>query len=574
MKKSKRLFLSSFLLLPLLINGKSFVIANGESNIYQDYGYMHSIDFISKEYSQNKNFITWDDFYFANNHQIRLNKSIEIKKYDSQNYLSIFFEYENEINQDDFNNMYISFNILSNNKIIHSTNDYFEYGDDMSRDLGGIVSYYLNCNRFGIILDVRNLPNKFTIMGNQYSDSNKAFNIRFNDDIKEKPIKHYLVSQSSINGDEIKVTTGLCSTSSKIYYDNSTYKLDINYDNRPSLESILNSITAYDIENDTELKDKQVSNDTYSNALKNNEVGQFSFEVTVKGENDIKSTLKVNVDINDSTPPEITEDYIEISYTKVSENGTINLADYLTAEDNYDGLIPIDDATVSVSLFNEVRYGVTATDSNGNYSEKMVTVHIIDDVKPIIEVPEEIVINQYDILTEDDLLKYINFIDEGSGIKSIGVSSKQFRDILFTPGQYEIEVYCIDKYDNKETKTVPLEIKKGIGPVFFINEYNVSINNASLRSAKELISQTPLKNKNYQKVEFIDKNYSSNYEVPGEYETRVICIDENGNKEFYRIKVNILKQKKNVFVLLADNFMAFISTIIEFFKYIFHFFFH
>lgn len=86
-----------------------------------------------------------------------------------------------------------------------------------------------------------------------------------------------------------------------------------------------------------------------------------------------------------------------------------------------------------------------------------------------------------------------------------------------------------------------------------------------------LISQNKIEKKNYKIVEYTDNTYSENYKNPGKYQITIACYDEELNRDFIQINLNVKKEKakkKNFFARIGDFFKKIGQAIKNFFSFI------
>ena len=80
-----------------------------------------------------------------------------------------------------------------------------------------------------------------------------------------------------------------------------------------------------------------------------------------------------------------------------------------------------------------------------------------------------------------------------------------------------------------------------------------------------------IKRMKYKKCEYITKDYQSNYNKLGSYDTQIVCFDEEGNRDFYLVKINVkYSQGSNFFTRFYSSMINFFKTLWEHIKTLFY----
>lgn len=524
-----------------------------------------------------KNFFLGDSIYSRTPKSIHLKNSIKLKKTKSR-VLYLYFSFDD--NLDEF--MYqgsIHINFLD------SADRFYEAGslnldiqdeyDIENMELHPVYTFYPSGSSLVIKINLDAFPGDFTLMGDEHLSEGHFFCINVNASHPTRVTKFMMSADvdSVYSTKYYKPTLGNYSQYDSWYYDGSTYALDVDYDNRLTPQDIAKNIVAYDFGDNMELT-KSIEEDNYTNAIKENELGEYTFKVVSTDSSDNTSTLLVKVNIVDKTAPIIIGDKnITISYTELNEDGTYDISSLFQGQDNYDGTLSLDKGLVHPIPFRNNDIVISSTDSSSNTGTSVLHLNVIDDVDPIIKGPNELTYYQFELNNVQDIINKFTFDDgKGSGIVEKGIVEKDIESYFMKSGTFPITLYCKDAYGNKTTFETSLNIKDGLGPVFFINEVSLSTTTSSYKSADDLITLAMNSNlispSNYESVEFIDNNYSSNYDIPGDYDTKVVCYKKDGTRDYIRINVHVEGQKKNVFDKFIDALSSFFESIGSFFKYI------
>jgi len=576
MKRKTILFLCSSLMLIGLLNKPTSTLSINAATI--DVEYTNNAYQVCKYQDNVTNYFLSDSMYSATGRICLLKNSIRLRKPKS-NKLTLVLEFNNAIGSF-LEGGYLRYYIVDNEG---KTLEYIDLEVTDERDLefaNDKFELYCNCNTLMITLDCSSLPDTFILAGNEYLGEDKSLLIDLsNSVIEDTHIKKFMLFDGSsskyiYSAPELGKYAGY----DELYYNGDSFYLEINYDNRLTINQILEYIVAYDYGDNKELT-KTVTNDNYSQAIKDNSLGLYSVNVSAVDSQNHKSVITLQLDIKDKTNPVINgPDEIVVSYTKLGTNGSIDLSQYFTASDNYDGEISITGSTYNLKSIKDYELYAYAKDSSNNVGSKLIKVSIVDDIDPTIEGPDEIDLYQFEVSDPKVLLEEYTFDDgKGTGVIETGFLDSFPMEDLKKVGSTTHTIYCKDLAGNIAKKEVVINVKDGVGPVFFINAKSISVTTSSKMSSdniKELlITNGNIKDKQYVSTSFMDNNYVDNYNVPGTYETKIACYQEDGAKDFYKVTIEVTKAKeKNVFKSLLESIFEFFSKFGSFFKYIWNLF--
>lgn len=531
-----------------------------QNNAYQICGIQNSLD----------NLFLGNSIYNSSKSCIRLEKSLRINNPSSKK-LTFYFKFKEQINNVIANPFgYFSFALLDDNhNYLFSFNEQIDGFEHLKSTINNdpLMSSYLTDDEFFIEIDTSTFGNKLIICGDEYESSDDHFSIDMcGNEITIKQFMLYDGGYSSFSYQN--PTVGIGANSSHVYTNNDTINYTINYDNRLSLEEIKKDIIAYDYYDKTQIT-PYVELDEYTAALNNNELGTFSVKLKATDKANNTTILNISLRIEDKTNPIYAgQNEIVIHYTDLPSNNLLDLTQYIYADDNHDGRINLDDSykSYSVKMFQTETKGFTFTDVSGNSIEQQVSITITDNIEPTIEGEDSISVYQYQYNEINDLLNLYSFSDSGSGIKKTYIDSN-LKDFARS-GEYDLTIYAEDNCSNKSSKKVKLKIQDGVGPVFFVNVSSLSITNDLLLSAEEVINELinngSINQRKYSKCSYITKTYEENHSKVGTYDTQIVCYDEEGNTDYYLVKLNVTKNKNSNF------FIRFYSSMINFFKNLFN----
>ena len=526
--------------------------------------------------STTRNLYLGDSIYNYGLGHLRQNKSIRIKKPIS-NTLTFYFK---------FNNSLDTYKYSVGEFLLSVFNDDYSYVQKFSEQISSIeeikefVERHDNCEmrwdaqELFIQLDVSQGSDYLIIGGDEHSSTYEHFSLLLG--TEELLIENFMLYDGTISSFHYQIPQyGMGAKSNKIYHNNDTISMTINYDNRLSIEEIKNNIVAFDYYDNIQINPTIVKDD-YTAAINDNLLGAFNVTLNATDSSQNSTNLNLILRIEDTTGPIIEgSKSIEIHYTDLPEDNLIDLSQYITLKDNHDGIIELDDkyAQFSPQMFGSQNIVIEAEDQSGNKGGGTITLSITDKIAPVIEGADVLEVYQYELSSVNDLLSKYNIYDDGSGIykKSVTGSKYSFTE----PGTYEINITATDNTSNTTTKPVTLKVKDGVGPVFFVNVSSIIINTDTYKSADEVISllmeNNSINKAKYSKCEYITKSYKDNYNRVGKYDTQIVCYSDNGERDYYLVSINVQEPKNsNFFTRFYDSMINFFNNIAEFFRSIFN----
>ena len=516
------------------------------------------------------NLFLGNSIYNSSSGSIRLKNSLYLNNPDSK-ILTIYLQFKENIENltlSKTGSFFMSLFGESNQRFLSygfQFTTFSEVEDAIERDNN--VSVFIESNKFVIQINTSHYTDKLLLGGDELSDVYDHFQI----DTKNNnlTIERFMLSTCDYSTFSYSYPTiGIGANSEKVYTNNDTISYTINYDNRLSLEEIKQDIIAYDFYDNKQIT-PTVELDEYSSAITNNNLGTFSVKLKATDSSNNSSTINLIFQIIDTTKPVYRgEKNIFIHYTDLPSNNLLDLTQYIFAEDNHDGIIHLEDSykAYSPKMFTSETLNFTFKDTSGNSINEAITLTITDNIEPTIEGEDSISIYQYQCAGLNELISLYTINDDGSGIKQTYIESN-ITDIN-RPGEYDITLVAVDNSLNTANKKIKLTIKDGVGPVFFINVSSLTLTNDISLTANEIVDELikngSIKNTNYRKAEFITKAYQENSSIEGSYDTQIVCYDEEGNADYYLVKIKVIKSKNYNF------FSNFYSSMVLFFKNLFN----
>jgi hypothetical protein len=560
----KKIILSIITLSNILSLNPSIRKANAQ--IVDEVEYLNGAYQICNIQDDLNNLFLQDSIYNSASGSIRMKNSIRIKNSNSKK-LTLYYEFTKSIQEYEAS-PYGSFflTILSDDE--EYLLSYAEQFTTLSELVEIIeqnpqVKVHTSENYLALEINTEELPEYFTILGDEKDQTYDHFQLDFRKN--DLTISRFMLYADSFSNFNYSFPTiGLAAGSDKIYHDNDEINYTINYDERISLQEIQKDIVAYDFFDEEEIT-PSIELDEYTTAINENKLGVFSVKLKATDNSNNSSTITLKLKIEDTTKPIFVGDKnITIDYTELRDNKYVDLTQYIHATDNHDGIINLDDAfkEYEPQLFTSQNIPITFSDESGNTISETITLMVTDTTAPIIEGAEIINLYQYEYSATSDLLKLFNITDNESGIKRKYIEGN-LKDVS-KAGTYNIKVCAIDNCNNKSYKDVQVVIKDGVGPVFFVNASSITLSSENYQSAEQIINTLmdngSIKKANYTSYQYITKGYDKNYNKIGCYNTQIVCFDNEGNRDFYLVKINVENPKNSNF------FTRFYNSMIDFFK--------
>lgn len=251
-----------------------------------------------------------------------------------------------------------------------------------------------------------------------------------------------------------------------------------NVDNPFSVNEIKSHLTAIDNEDGDISHLIQVDNDDYTE--NKHKTGTYSITYSVTDSAGNTAYLTVHVLVRDITPPVITG---QSEYTQsMSQRLPLDeIKDNLNVSDNYnENLSPqlvSDDYTENYNKPGTYEMNYRAVDTSGNESTFKVTINVVDDIKPVISGPTNIVKGQNETLTTNDILADLTANDnhDGNITDKIKIVKDNYAGNGNKIGEYTITFEVSDSSFNKSTHIVTVQVKDNIPPVFYVDNYFITV---------------------------------------------------------------------------------------------------
>lgn len=362
--------------------------------------------------------------------------------------------------------------------------------------------------------------------------------------------------------------------SSEVYLDGDVYDLTSNIDNPLSVEEIVSRVKAYDYGDKALVSTTYVDNG-YQEALNSRTLGVYPIVFTATDSTSHTTFLTIKVHLSDIVKPTLkikneykdSKGYLSIGVSKCGQVGsTIDLSSYFEIEDNFDTsptFVEVPKITYS-SIGTQV-INVKTKDSSNNVYEEDVTVRIYDDIAPTINGKDSWDLSLSEYASSNELLSFYT-INDNVNVASISITDDTFTGSSSKLGTYHFTINVKDDEGNLTTKVVTINVIDEAGPVFFINEIDLILEDDDGYKDASTMLQYLIDNKyissSYTNAEYVTEEYDKNYYNPGSYKVIIKCRNAYGNKEYISINLTIKESIKTNTdtAIVQPNFFVRVGT--------------
>lgn len=278
-----------------------------------------------------------------------------------------------------------------------------------------------------------------------------------------------------------------------------------------------------------------------------NDVGQWDIVYSITDSSDNESILTVTVVVLDDKAPVFSGGN---SVFYVGYSTTLNLANIyntITATDEYDGIITFVEAsneyTGNEAVIGTYEIVLEAEDASGNVATRTLTIHVVDNLPPVISGPNQFTRNYNQPLSLATIKAQLTATDDVDGDISddITVISSTYRSNLTQVGSYTVLFGVTDSNGNNTTYQVTVVIQDLNEPIWFVtNGFLITIDEAVTLSTNQILSVMLAANLYpsdvISQMYVIEDNYEQNqtlgsynmllgYTVGGEEQTQQVFIN-------------------------------------------------
>jgi uncharacterized repeat protein (TIGR02543 family) len=251
------------------------------------------------------------------------------------------------------------------------------------------------------------------------------------------------------------------------------------------------SVTAFD-ETDGDITDQIIkTTDTYTPNM--NTVGEWELVYSVTDSSSNVVTFTVTVFVRDIVAPVIDLGiYEDVTYSYIDNFDPSTFYSNFTITDNYYDLADLT-ITVDLDMFDGTPkttvVSYTVEDPSGNESTAYMTVHIVDDVAPVITGPDTMTTSISSGLTLGTILTQYSAEDDidGSRTNYITVLTNTYTPNKDVAGTYQIVIQVADLQGNIGQKTIEVVVTDDVVPVFYVTRAFISVAESITLTLEDII---------------------------------------------------------------------------------------
>jgi uncharacterized repeat protein (TIGR02543 family) len=251
------------------------------------------------------------------------------------------------------------------------------------------------------------------------------------------------------------------------------------------------SVTAFD-ETDGDITDQITkTTDTYTPNM--NTVGEWELVYSVTDSSSNVVTFTVTVFVRDIVAPVIDLGiYEDVTYSYIDNFDPSTFYSNFTITDNYYDLADLT-ITVDLDMFDGTPrttvVSYTVEDPSGNESTAYMTVHIVDDVAPVITGPDTMTTSISSGLTLGTILTQYSAEDDidGSRTNYITVLTNTYTPNKDVAGTYQIVIQVADLQGNIGQKTIEVVVTDDVVPVFYVTRAFISVAESITLTLEDII---------------------------------------------------------------------------------------
>lgn len=291
-----------------------------------------------------------------------------------------------------------------------------------------------------------------------------------------------------------------------------------------------------------------------------NKINNYTLEVEVSGDDQVKYKQTFKVEVKDTKPPVIKqgEDIVITDFKK------INFDEYFTAKDAYDGVLALnfDDHQINYEDIGNYPLKVSATDASGNQTIMVTSVLVKDLTIPVLKLSTDAI---YLAVFKDEMPNFSLYIDEiyDAYDKDLNIEDVYISHVidLDKVGRYEVKFELFDKQGNFSVQNLVVYVQDRQAPTLVIREIK-------LKAGAPFVYLNYMEaHDNYDgdvthKIIQATEGFDTN--TPGKYELLFMVIDQQGNTAVEKALVTIEKVPKIPFYLWIVFGITIFTTILIF----------
>ena len=175
--------------------------------------------------------------------------------------------------------------------------------------------------------------------------------------------------------------------------------------------------------------------------------------------------------------------------------------------------------------FGKYKLTLSATDSDGNESEKVVEIELIDDSEeylPVVEGPRKIYKSNNILLTIDDIKELYSAKSFDGENLDVNVRNVSYVNNANKVGSYKVKVEATDSEDRTRELPVTIEVLDGCSDMWYLDPTGIHTTQYSALTIEQIMHEYEWYSGNeifYYEV--LDDTYSEMSDVPGTYNIEV-----------------------------------------------------
>lgn len=344
--------------------------------------------------------------------------------------------------------------------------------------------------------------------------------------------KSYKLSYSDLATKTITVNVVPDTAAPVIETTLSTTGVVANVNDAPTADSLLAQFTAVDaVDGQVSVYWKDNSGTNYE--TNRTKTGTYTLTVGAKDASGNEATYSFNVVIKDVDAPVISgpESFTSNMSSPITET---TIRSQMSVSDNYDSDLEItlknDSFTGNEQTKGTYTITYSAVDSSENVAvDKIVTVYVVDDIAPVINVPNDtITVSASKNLSWEETLEEVTVTDnvDGNLTASIVKSEDTYANNRYFLGTYKRVIQVADSSGNIAQATINIKVVDLDAPVIYVQNRLLAID--VVLTEEQLASAiAQVNNISYQAYSFTTNDYLGNEAVEGTYATAITFALDN-----------------------------------------------
>lgn len=217
-------------------------------------------------------------------------------------------------------------------------------------------------------------------------------------------------------------------------------------------------------------------------------VGDYNATITVTDEAKNYTTLSFNINIYNKEAPKIKFTGAN-NHLSIQKDEKIDIRAYFEITDDFDkniaskAIFPV----IDTSVLGEIEYVVSVTDSSDSQTTYTITVEIVDEIIPVIELHQYEKTENYLAADSFDFMSYVKSLTDNNKILDNSLV-KYDTNIESKVGLFYVNYYYFDEGGNKATATLAINLVSFKGPKITIDQSKTTIKQGQKLNIDELVT--------------------------------------------------------------------------------------